>query len=242
MKKQDFIAQRALRRTSLLLLFLFSGILLLLLTHAGDLFRTQWTPPNISISPPLEIPETEAYGYALRENATDYQMELFDMLIHRHRQFTAEPTEENLLSYAEIISRNFIADFFTLSNKYSRIDVGGIQFIVDETQEEFSRYAMDTMYFGMNQHLQNFNPEHLPTVQTSRIIHSTRSYVYIDALDWTQGTIPTIVVDISWTYASSPLPEIQEFQTSARLTIVETEQGSLRIQRVEEILTPLEPF
>ena len=48
--------------------------------------------------------------------------------------------------YAETISKLFVIDFFTLSNKTSKNDVGGVQFIFDGYKTTFVEYARDGIY------------------------------------------------------------------------------------------------
>lgn len=48
--------------------------------------------------------------------------------------------------YAELISKLFIVDFYTLSNKISKEDVGGVQFVKDEIKDNFILNAQNTIY------------------------------------------------------------------------------------------------
>lgn len=48
--------------------------------------------------------------------------------------------------YAETISKLFVIDFFTLSNKTSKNDVGGVQFVFDGYKTTFVEYSRDGIY------------------------------------------------------------------------------------------------
>lgn len=48
--------------------------------------------------------------------------------------------------YAELISKLFIVDFYTLSNKTSKEDVGGVQFIKGEIKDNFILNSQNTIY------------------------------------------------------------------------------------------------
>ena len=48
--------------------------------------------------------------------------------------------------YAETISKLFVIDFFTLRNKTSKNDVGGVQFVFDGYRTTFVEYARDGIY------------------------------------------------------------------------------------------------
>ena len=48
--------------------------------------------------------------------------------------------------YAENIAKLFIIDLYTLNNKYSKDDIGGIQYLKEEIKENFKLNASNTMY------------------------------------------------------------------------------------------------
>lgn len=48
--------------------------------------------------------------------------------------------------YAELISKLFIVDFYTLSNKTSKEDVGGVQFVKGEIKDNFILNSQNTIY------------------------------------------------------------------------------------------------
>jgi len=187
-----------------------------------------------------QLPESE--GYTLRRNPTEYQIELFELLVHAHDQFYETESDEDLKSYASAIVRNFVADFFTLSNKNSRSDVGGLQFFTEDLVDNFRSFAIDEFYLYLNQHIEMFGRESLPTVVSTTILNVGFEPRLIEIEDEngevddgntmfgeestiSMEEIRTIVVDIEWTYATSTLQEIDEFQTSARFVLVQHEDG-----------------
>ena len=114
------------------------------------------------------LPSTS--GYTLRRNPTEYQLELFDLLINAHYQFGETGSDEDLKAYAAAIVQNFVADFFTLSNKNSRTDIGGLQFISEDILSNFRVSAIDEFYLYLNLYLQIFGSESLPTVESTTIL------------------------------------------------------------------------
>lgn len=197
-----------------------------------------------------ELPPTE---YVLRRNPTEYQIELFEILAYAHDQFYETESDADLKDYAAAIVRNFVADFYTLSNKSSRTDVGGIQFFSEDIEDNFRSYAIDTFYLYLNQHIEMFGSESLPTVSSTTILSVEFGYrmVEIDEEEdnddsFGYGELPreeevrTIVVEIEWTYATSTLQDIEEFQTSARFILMEVEDEGLRIFLIGPIEEPCE--
>ena len=178
-------------------------------------------------------------GYTLRRNPTEHQIELFELLVNTHDLFNETGLDEDLEKYASAIVRNFVADFFTLSNKNSRQDVGGLQFFSEEIVDNFRNYAIDQFYLYLNQHIAAFGSESLPTVVSTTIKNVDFGIRVIEiededdvnesiAIDHEsvilEEEIRIIIIDAEWSYANSTLWYIDEFQTSARFVLVPSEE------------------
>jgi|GEM_PF-1042299 len=207
---------------------------------------------------------SDIIGYQLCRNSTEHQIELFELLIIAHDQFNETQWDRDLKAYAEIIARNFVADFFTLSNKSSRTDVGGLQFVYEDLVDQFSTFAIDTFYLYLNQHIERFGHDALPTVATTTILSSSFESYWIeievdeDEYEEEEPTEPPwpwlyneeeqeplkeeiriIVIEIEWTFEHSNLFHLSAFQTSARIVLLENETGA-RIHSIGLIEEPSE--
>jgi len=208
---------------------------------------------------PLIIEPPEFDGYRLRSNPTDYQLELFDLLVNAHTQFYETSSDENLKAYASAIVQNFIVDFFTLSNKDSRTDIGGLQFFSEDVMDNFRSSAIDDFYLYLNQYLEIYGSESLPTVASTTILDASFGTIMIEIEDdddddddeeyssydyysyygyepeIQEEEVRTIVIDASWAYEDSTLAYISEFQTEARFVLMEVEDEGVRIFLIEAI-------
>jgi len=191
----------------------------------------------------------ESTKYRLRRSSTDYQIELFEILVHAHDSFQENNTTSNLEDYGGAIVRNFIADFFTLSNKESRTDVGGLQFFSEDLVDNFKNFAIDDFYLYLNQHITAFGSEALPTVSSTTILDvgfeprtipiregddesEEITLVYNEFWEVIGQEIMTIVIDAQWSYESSSLLSIEQFQTTARFVLVQYE-NDVKIYAIE---------
>lgn len=242
----------------LLILSTFIGIFLLI-TIGALFFHTRGmmvsnnngddAPSNVS-QIPTDSNAEELEVYELRMNATDYQIEQFDALMEAHEQFDALGTDNALQAYASAIVRNFIADFFTLSNKSSRADVGGVQFISSDVADYFTTWAIDTFYLHLGRYIQAYGDEAMPTIEFTTItevefdnrlieVEEEESDEEIDPWEMIEPVEPEyepiIVVYAEWRFASTILPHIDEFQTAARFVLKEVEDEGLRIFQIEAI-------
>lgn len=240
--------------------FLLIAVLLVLQLHTliGQTFSgTDEDDEPASVPTPsirVEIAErSDTIGYHLCRNSTEHQIELFELLVLAHDQFNETRSDIDLKRYATIISRNFVADFFTLSNKNSRSDVGGLQFVSEDLIDEFKSFAIDTFYLHLNQHIEAFGSHVLPTVATTTVLSSSFEFREFeiendeDKVDETTTAtasfyeqepsteeIRVIVIDIEWTFEASRLLHLNDFQTSARFVLLEDESG-VRIHAIELI-------
>lgn len=87
------------------------------------------------------IKEIKNYGYKLNENETDIYKEEFYNL-----EKILASNEVDYEEYAKSIAKLFIIDFYTLDNKLSKNDIGGIEFIKESMRDNFIEEARSTFY------------------------------------------------------------------------------------------------
>lgn len=85
--------------------------------------------------------DTIKFGYVLYERDKTIYKDTFNKLKEELNK-----DEINYEKYAEYISKLFIIDLYTLDNKASKNDVGGVQFVMDNIEENFILNASNTMY------------------------------------------------------------------------------------------------
>ena len=78
----------------------------------------------------------------------------------------------------------FLIDFYTLSNKITNQDIGGVQFIHESFQENFKQKASDTIYKYVKSNIYGTRSQELPTVKDVEIIDVTEiSFTYQEQED-----------------------------------------------------------
>jgi len=202
--------------------------------------------------------EEELFEYQLRENATDFQKVIYDDLLYTYANYQNLESDENREAYAMAVVKNFIADFYTWSNKEGRTDVGGLQFITPEIQTNFRSYAIDQFYLYLNQYLNQYDAEDLLTVSNIWIedLELDKELSLEDESDFEpdQGPgeldfeenegndnleddlkegVKVIEVVASWRYEDSYLTRIGAFQQDATFLLIE-DDGILTIHMIDE--------
>lgn len=101
----------------------------------------------------------EGYDYKLEDRDTNLYKEKFLEL-----KELLEGSEINKETYATLIAELFAIDLYTIDNKNSKYDVGGLDFIYPEEQEEFKNKVTDTMYKLIEDNSTNSRKQELPNV------------------------------------------------------------------------------
>jgi len=121
-----------------------------------------------------KIDQIESYDYYLDETASDYYKKLYNEL-----KTVLNSEIINDKEYAKIVSKLFIADLFTLDNKITSSDIGGLQFIYTDFKEDFVNLAKTTLYSSVQSNIYNDRKQELPivsNVEINNIIESIFNY------------------------------------------------------------------
>lgn len=109
-----------------------------------------------------DISESIKYGYTLYKRDINLYKDTFEKL-----KSVLEKDTINYNEYAKYVSELFIIDFYTLNNKISKNDIGGIQFIHEDLKDNFIQKASDTVYKYINsESVKNELPE-VSTIKSS---------------------------------------------------------------------------
>lgn len=147
----------------------------------------------------------ELFGYTLQESNTDVYKKEFDNLSKVLNQ-----KEINFEEYAKSISKLYIIDFYTLSNKVSNTDIGGLEFIYPMYINNFKLKAKDTIYKYIEVNYNGERTQVLPEVSEVLVDSINKSTYKIG-----EEEFESFELDITWNYK-----EDLGYQTSSTLVIV----------------------
>lgn len=154
------------------------------------------------------IGEIKDYSYQLKDSKSKLYKEEFTNL---KKILSSKKVDEE--KYVKSISKLFIIDFYSLSDKLAKTDVGGSDFIHSEEVADFLEQAEDTIYKYVESNVYGGRKQELPTVKSVKIESvSTTSFEYKDKVD-----DESYLVKVSWDYTDS---SGDGYQTSATLTFV----------------------
>ncbi|RRC93675.1 hypothetical protein EII25_01860 [Erysipelotrichaceae bacterium OH741_COT-311] len=175
-------------------------VLILVLVFLGYKILTQKPSDSTSQHDVVTIKEDKEY-YAIRANATDYQKQLYEEL-----KDVVKTKDWQKIS--ESVAQNYVADFFTLTNKSIKNDIGGTQFWQTEARINLREKAINSYYKNLELYIKDFGKENLPEVTEVKVIGSTDM-----GLD--EDGYRIFYVDVEWTYKSGNGFSTKDFQTGA---------------------------
>lgn len=136
----------------------------------------------------------DEYGYTLEDRDTALFEEKFHELetLLNQEEFGQE-------EYVSLVSQLFIIDFYTIDNKISRYDIGGLEYVYTDAVASLKSVAQNSIYKTVENNLDNTRTQDLPIV-TSITVDSISDYEYIMP---DESTVSGYRVALSWTYTEN---------------------------------------
>ncbi|CAM4263126.1 hypothetical protein H9L01_03865 [Erysipelothrix inopinata] len=166
--------------------------------------------------------------YTLRNNATEYQKELYAQLTEE----LSKPIKDDE-KISELVAKSFVADYFTWSNKLRNNDVGGIQYIMKDYQKSVYDYATDTMYNDAYYYIQKGKVSE--TLEVTKINSTTSKDTFeLISKDKKEPNekIEGYRVTLDWEYKPSTVVETSKYQNKASIMVVKDTDGMFSIMEV----------
>lgn len=110
------------------------------------------------------VSQIDSYNYTLESNATRIYKKYYKEL--------EEELEDNKIdekNYASLIAKLFIIDYYTLNNKVTNKNIGGVQFIHSGLKDKFINSASTTVYKYVKNNLYGNRKQKLPEVNKVEI-------------------------------------------------------------------------
>ena len=151
------------------------------------------------------IDTVENFEYALEDRDT-----VLYKNIHQELKANLESDAIDYDKYAEQIAKLFIVDLFTMENKLSTYDVGGIEFIYPDVVDNYKLNVEQTIYKNIESNADGKRKQTLPVVKSIDVISSnTGTFNYQD------NAMDAYIIELSWDYEKD-----LGFDKKATVTIV----------------------
>ena len=112
----------------------------------------------------MVVSKIDDYNYVLDSNETRVYKKYFKDL---EKLLKSDRIDEK--EYASLVSKLFVIDFYTLNNKLTNQDVGGLQFINSNIKDNFYSKAVNTIYKYVKSNIYGERYQNLPEVKDVEI-------------------------------------------------------------------------
>ena len=174
----------------------------------GGIIVSKLIPKKEEVKEAKVIDTIDDYGYVLKDNKSKEYQSLFKELIT-----VLHAKEIDEASYANKLSEMFIVDFYSLSDKSAKTDVGGTDIVHPDVLNNFLENAENTYYKYVESNIYNNRNQELPKVETVTVEKTENiKYTYGEITDEKAYS-----VDVVWTYTEE---KFSDYQQKANLTFV----------------------
>ncbi len=151
---------------------IFISLLLLIIIYGlgGIVYNNFFYSDNNEIK---NLDTIKNYPYTLKSNATEVFKKEYEIL---KKNLEKESIDEK--AYAESLAKLFIIDLYTLNNKQSKYDVGGLEYVFPEGQDNYKIKVQDTLYKYIEENTKN-RKQVLPEIKKVSVVNTeTSEFVY----------------------------------------------------------------
>lgn len=168
--------KKVLNKNRLFYAIMFSLIFIVILIM-GIVFTKEFIlGKNKSVVSKKNLDSLEMYGYTLDDLDSNLYKEYFNKL-----KVTLNEDHINYEDYAKELVMLYVVDFYTLSNKITSSDIGGVEFIPTDMVDNFKMHAGDTMYNHVKTNIYGDRVQKLPIVKSVEVTNiENTTYTYKD--------------------------------------------------------------
>ena len=168
------------------------------------------------------INSIESMDYHLRGNATGLQKDLFKELAN-----AVEKNEEGEKDFeiAELVVKNYVADFYTWSNKNGSYDIGGMYYIYSPSKGNVFNQARNTFYKYVSHYINEYGRENLLEVETIETEVSEETFTY----EINGNKYESYYVVANWTYVDHDGFNENKYRTKEYFSVIKNDDGRFEI-------------
>ena len=170
-------------------------IIVLIIAILGSVFLIYKKLTNKSGEPNVEEVkkedqiQTKEFDYTLYDNKSDLYKDYFANL---KKELLKD--EVNDQEYAKIIAQLFVSDFYSLKEKNTSTDIGGLEFIYEPIKDNFVLKATDTLYKYVESNVYGDRKQELPKVTGAEVKNIVVTPVTIGELNDQNGYTVTLSI------------------------------------------------
>lgn len=167
-------------------------IIILIIVIIAAIVAFKFLKGSEPAEPVKVVDRIDNFDYTLDDRDTELMKNTYNEL-----KTVLSSDEIDYEKYAEILSKLFVIDLFTMDNKVNRYDVGSTEYVYPDSVDNFKTNVEDTIYKSMENNSDGKRKQDLPEVSS---IDNTS----VETSTFTIGEEEheSFVVNINWSYVS----------------------------------------
>lgn len=167
-------------------------IIILIIVIIAAIIAFKFLKGSEPAEPVKVVDSIDNFDYTLDDRDTELMKNTYNEL-----KTVLSSDEIDYEKYAEILSKLFVIDLFTMDNKVNRYDVGSTEYVYPDSVDNFKTNVEDTIYKSMENNSDGKRKQDLPEVSS---IDNTS----VETSTFTIGEEEheSFVVNINWSYVS----------------------------------------
>ena len=167
-------------------------IIILIIVIIAAIIAFKFLKGSEPAEPVKVVDSIDNFDYTLDDRDTELMKNTYNEL-----KTVLSSDEIDYEKYAEILSKLFVIDLFTMDNKVNRYDVGSTEYVYPDSVDNFKTNVEDTIYKSMENNSDGKRRQDLPEVSS---IDNTS----VETSTFTIGEEEheSFVVNINWSYVS----------------------------------------
>ena len=181
-------------------------IIVLIIVIIAAIIAFKFLKGSEPAEPVKVVDSIDNFDYTLDDRDTELMKNTYNEL-----KTVLSSDEIDYEKYAEILSKLFVIDLFTMDNKVNRYDVGSTEYVYPDSVDNFKTNVEDTIYKSMENNSDGKRRQDLPEVSS---IDNTS----VETSTFTIGEEEheSFVVNINWSYVSD-----LGYDDNATITLIE---------------------
>ncbi len=160
------------RRKKRLIIFFIILIILGVGGYFGYKYIDKKLHPTAVEVKELDKVETKDYDYGYR--LTDLDSKYYQDEFKKLKDILTQD-EVNFDDYATQLAKCFAIDLYTMSTKLNKYDVGGLEFMYSEDQDDFEKYIINNTYDHLADNTYGDRKQDLPEVTNVNVVSSDKT-------------------------------------------------------------------
>ncbi len=163
-----------------------------------------------------KVDEIKGYAYHLEDRDTKLYKDEFKIL-----KDNLESSEIDYEEYAKSIAKMFIIDLYTIDNKINKYDIGGLEFIHPDNQENYQLNVEDTLYKYILDNTDDNREQELPVVKEIEVNNTTKTTYTLNEKEY-----EAYEIELSWEYE-----EDLDYDEEAKVIVIKDDKTMYVVEK-----------